>query len=115
MKLQMLTPEQINSITLPISMQQLIHSQKNSLYGTKALDSIIIKNINKTSNTINVTIQRLNSDFDDLNNQPTKRQSFKGRVNDNLIQLFPNYTLDIEWLSNYDEPFNYKITPNKGS
>ena len=113
MRLNQLTEEQIKLLQSPINLRDLIYIQKKSLHGTKALNSVILNNFNIPDKTISVTIQRLNSEFDDLTSQLAKRQSFVGRINDNLNQLFPEYNIDVTWLSGFDEPYCYNIKPLK--
>lgn len=113
MRLNKLTEEQIKLLPKSINLRDLIYIQKESIYGTKAFNSIILNNINLSNKTISVTIQRINSEFDDLTSQTTKRQSFVGRINDNLNQLFPEYYIDVTWLSGFNEPYCYNIKPLK--
>ncbi len=113
MRLNQLTEEQIKLLQSPINLRDLIYIQKESLHGTKALNSVILNSFNIPDKTISVTIQRLNSEFDDLTSQLAKRQSFVGRINDNLNQLFPEYNIDVTWLSGFDEPYCYNIKPLK--
>lgn len=113
MRLNQLTEEQIKLLQRPINLRDLIYIQKESLHGTKALNSVILNDFNIPNKTVSVTIQRLNSEFDDLTSQLAKRQSFIGRINDNLNQLLPEYNIDVTWLSGFDEPYCYNIKPLK--
>lgn len=113
MRLNKLTDEQIKLLPKSINLRDLIYIQKESIRGTKALNSVILNDFNIPNKTVSVTIQRLNSEFDDLTSQPAKRQSFIGRINDNLNQLLPEYNIDVTWLSGFDEPYCYNIKPLK--
>lgn len=113
MRLNKLTDEQIKLLPKSINLRDLIYIQKESIRGTKALNSVILNDFNIPNKTVSVTIQRLNSEFDDLTSQLAKRQSFIGRINDNLNQLLPEYNIDVTWLSGFDEPYCYNIKPLK--
>ena len=111
MRLNKLTDEQIKLLPKSINLRDLIYIQKESIHGTKALNSVILNDFNIPNKTLSVTIQRINSEFDDLTSQLAKRQSFVGRINDNLNQLFPEYYIDVTWLSGFNEPYCYNIKP----
>lgn len=96
-----------------ITMKELIIQQKESEYGTTALDSITLNKIDHKNKQVSVTIQRQNSDFDKLVENPAKRRSFLGRINDNLTQLFPTYHIDVLWLSGFDTDYRYSLNKNK--
>ena len=113
MRLNKLTDEQIKLLPKSINLRDLIYIQKESIHGTKALNSVILNDFNIPNKTLSVTIQRINSEFDDLTSQLAKRQSFVGRINDNLNQLFPEYYIDVTWLSGFNEPYWYNIKPLK--
>ena len=113
MRLNKLTDEQIKLLPKSINLRDLIYIQKESIHGTKALNSVILNDFNIPNKTLSVTIQRINSEFDDLTSQLAKRQSFVGRINDNLNQLFPEYYIDVTWLSGFNEPYCYNIKPLK--
>lgn len=96
-----------------ITMRDLIIQQKGSNYGTTALNSIILNKIDHENKQVSVTVQRQDSDFDKVIKNPAKRRSFLGRVNDNLTQLFPNYQIDVLWLSGFDSDYHYLLNKTK--
>lgn len=98
-----------NTLQPNVTMKDIIIQQKDSTYGTTALDSVILNSINHITKKVTVTIKRQTSDFDKLVDTPAKRQSFIGRINDNLTQLFPTYKIDVLWLSGFDSNYAYTI------
>lgn len=104
MKLDLISKDEL---TPNITMKELIINQKDSDYGTTALDSVFINDFNPKEKTVSITIKRQNNEFDKLVENAAKRQSFLGRVNDNLLQLFDEFQIDVKWLSGFDTNFNY--------
>ena len=104
MKLDLISKDKL---TPNITMKELIIDQKDSDYGTTALDSVFINDFNPKEKTVSITIKRQNNEFDKLVENAAKRQSFLGRVNDNLLQLFDEFQIDVKWLSGFDTNFNY--------
>lgn len=113
MKLNPLTDEHISLLPDEINLRDLIYIQKATTHGTKALNSVLLKDINPHSKTLTVTVERQDGDFDRYTTQATARRSFVGRINDNLQQLLPEFTISVTWLSAFDEPYEYKLTPNQ--
>lgn len=98
-----------NKLAPNVTMKELIINQKDSDYGTTALDSVFINNFNPMKKTVSVTIKRQTVKFDKLIENAAKRRSFLGRINDNLLQLFNDFQIDVTWLSGFDTHFNYTL------